>query len=160
MTTHLPPLDASSSPSPAALCELASARQEELIQRLQGAGSDEQRMRELMALGRSLQQLPREEWTAERRVLGCQSLMYLKMTPSERGIEIQVGSDALIAAGLAALIVNVYQGCTAEQILRCPFFLPERIGLAEKLTPGRSNGMESLLREMKRRALQLLMGQV
>jgi cysteine desulfuration protein SufE len=159
MTDH-PHAHANNQPQgPTALCELASARQEEFIQRFEKAGSDEQRMRELIALGRSLEQLPPEEWTEERRVLGCQSRMYLKMTPTDQGIHLQVGSDALIAAGLAALIVNTFQGCTPEQILRCPFFLPDRIGLAEKLTPGRSNGMDSLLREIKRRALQVLMGQ-
>ncbi|CRX37988.1 SufE family protein [Estrella lausannensis] len=92
----------------------------------------------------------------ENLVAGCQSQMFLVASEKEGKVFFQVASDALISAGLAALMLEVYNGETAETILTCPPVFIDELGIATSLTPSRANGLYSVHLRMKQEALKLI----
>ena len=100
----------------------------------------------LIDLGRKLPQLEDSEKSDENLLEGCQSQVWLLLSDDPENVEIRANSDAAIVSGLIALIVRVYSGATARQILETePFFIGE-IGLSHHLSPTRSNGLHAMLK--------------
>lgn len=98
------------------------------------------------------------EWkTEENLVHGCQSIMHLHGELKEGKIYFSASSDALISAGLAALLLEAYNGCSPETVLKEPPVFLEELGIPASLTPGRANGLASLYLKMKQEALKLLL---
>ena len=99
----------------------------------------------LIDLGRKLPALEEAEKTDDRLLEGCQSQVWLHISDDPNRVEIRANSDAAIVSGLIALIIRVYSGLTARQILETqPFFIDE-IGLSHHLSPTRSNGLHAML---------------
>ena len=121
--------------------------------------SEEERYQKIMELGRSQVQLKPEHKTHENLVKGCQSRMYLYSYIQEGKIIFEAESDALISAGLAALLVQVYSGEIPEVVLKCPPTYLDELGIFTKLTPTRANGLYSMHLHMKQDALKLMMEQ-
>lgn len=97
------------------------------------------------------------EWKNEENLVsGCQSLMYLHAETQEGKIYFYAASDALISAGLAALLIEAYNGETPETVLTSPPLFLDSIGIPASLTPGRANGLASLYLKMKQEALKFL----
>ena len=92
----------------------------------------------------------------ENIVQGCQSVMYLRSHMKDGKVFFEVSSEALISAGLAALLVFVYSGEPPEAILKIPATYLQDLGIYASLTPGRSNGLSSLYLRMKQDALKFL----
>ena len=101
----------------------------------------------IIDLGKSNATLEAHERTEESRVRGCASQVWLvsKMTPQGR-LEIRAESDAMIVSGLIAILLRLFSGQTAEDILSfdAKVFL-EEIGVLGALTAKRSNGLASML---------------
>lgn len=96
-------------------------------------------------------------WKIEsNRVTGCQSLMYLHSRLEENRVYFSAASDALISAGLAALLIEIYSEEPPETILLSPPTFLEDLGIPAALTPGRANGLASLYLKMKQEALAYL----
>ncbi|MBI3900710.1 MAG: SufE family protein [Chlamydiia bacterium] len=111
----------------------------------------------IMELGKDLPPF-QEAWKTEaNRVIGCQSLMYLHSELREGKVYFYAASDALISAGLAALLLAVYSEEPPESILVCPPQFLEELGIPSALTPGRANGLSSLYLKMKQEALSFLL---
>ena len=119
--------------------------------------SAEGRYEKIIEFGKTLPKLNDEFKTPAHLVSGCQSQTYLKAFAENGLIYFEVGSDALISAGLAALLLNVYNGETAETILKCPPQFIDDIGISASLTPSRANGLYSIHLRMKQEALRLLL---
>jgi cysteine desulfuration protein SufE len=116
--------------------------------------TDEQKYHFLIDLGKALPLLSPEYRTDDRLVRGCQSRLYLLSSFREGKIYFQAHADALISAGLAAVLIEVYNGETPETVLkRAPQFL-EEIGIANSLSPNRSNGLMHIHLRMKQDALK------
>ncbi len=99
----------------------------------------------------------REEWKVEnKRVTGCQSILYLHTETREGRLIFYASSDALISAGLASLLIYLYSGETAEVVLMQPPLFFEECKISESLTVGRANGFASLYLRMKQEALSYL----
>jgi cysteine desulfuration protein SufE len=64
-------------------------------------------------------------------------------------------SDAIITKGLVALMVRVLSGHTAKEIVEAPLNFIDQIGLKDHLSPTRSNGLLSMVKQMKLDALAL-----
>lgn len=110
----------------------------------------------LIELGKTLPPFPEKWKVEENRVTGCQSLMYLHTELHGRKLIFYAGSDALISAGLAAILLQLLSGETPETILKTPPNLIDELGIAHILTPGRAGGFASLLLKMKQEALKVL----
>jgi len=109
----------------------------------------------LIDLGRKLAPLSDEEKTDDKLLAGCQSQVWLHLEGDANEIVIRANSDAAIVSGLIALLISVYSGCSAQQIVDTePYFIRE-IGLAEHLSPTRANGLHAMLNAIKSYAIGL-----
>jgi cysteine desulfuration protein SufE len=132
---------------------------QQLIKSLfQSCPTEEAKYEKIIALGKAMPQLEEQYKIASNLVQGCQSIMYLHSYKKEDKIYFEVASDALISAGLAALLIKVYSGETPETILKCPPTYLEELGITTRLTPSRANGLYSIHLKMKQEALKFLLG--
>jgi cysteine desulfuration protein SufE len=132
-------------------------KQEELKTVFQHCVGPEAIYQKLIELGKKLPPFPESEKIPENVVSGCQSLMYLSASQGGDGlITFRAGSEALISAGLAAVLIKVYSGETPEAVLKCPPLFLTEIGIQTSLTPSRSDGLASLFLKIKQKALNFL----
>lgn len=83
--------------------------------------------------------------------------MYLHAEMQEGKLYYYAFSEALISAGLAALLIYYYEGESLETILKEPPTFLEKMGIPQSLTPSRVNGLASLHTQMKKEALKALL---
>jgi cysteine desulfuration protein SufE len=113
----------------------------------------EARFAHLIDLGKALPPLQREEYNEENKVRGCSSQVWLVSEPSPTApgaLRFRGASDAMIVAGLVAMLLHLFSDQEPEDILAfdAPAFLKE-IGIAHALTPQRSNGLASMLTRIR-----------
>lgn len=118
----------------------------------------EDRYRYLIELGKDLPDLSESERTEDNRVKGCASQVWVVTTIDHSGLEpilsFKGQSDAHIVKGLVALTLALYSNKTAREILSIDALdLFRRLGLAEHLTPQRSNGVRSMVERIRRDAI-------
>jgi cysteine desulfuration protein SufE len=118
--------------------------------------SEEAKYEKIIALGRQQSPLAAADKIPENFVKGCQSQMYLHSYWSGNKIIFETESDALISAGLAMLLTQVYSGETPEVILKCPPTYLDELGISASLTPNRASGLYSIHLRMKQEALKML----
>lgn len=126
-----------------------NAIQDEIIQSFNLFPDWLDRYQYLIDLGRKLAPLAESEKTDDKLLAGCQSRVWLYLEGGPDQITIRANSDAAIVSGLIALLVSVYSGCSATQIVETdPYFIPE-IGLSNHLSPTRANGLHAMLEAIK-----------
>lgn len=104
----------------------------------------------LIGMGRALEPFPKEQMLEENLVPGCQSRLYLTHTLKEGKITFLASSDALISAGLAALLLAVYNGESPETVIQNKPLFAEELGILASLSPTRANGLANLYLEMRK----------
>lgn len=119
--------------------------------------SEEEKYNKIIKMGKLLPTFPDKEKVPANIVKGCQSVMYLKAALENGKIHFYMASDALISAGLAMLLLEVYNDETPETILKCPPDYLEELGIGASLSPSRANGLYSIHLRMKQEALRLFM---
>jgi len=132
------------------------AKQQQVKLLFEGCSTPEKKYEKIIELGRQLDPYPIEFKTSDHIVKGCQSMMYLRAQLINGKIHFQAYSEALISAGLVALLLLVYSEEPPETILACPPRFLEELGIYSSLSPGRSNGLASLFQRMKKEALDFL----
>jgi cysteine desulfuration protein SufE len=116
------------------------------------------RYRYLIELGRQLPPLAQSAYTDANKVQGCASQVWLETDVRPNGasgpILTFVGdSDAHIVRGLIAILLALFSGRTAKDILGTDALAVfEKIGLREHLTPQRSNGFRSMVERIRSEA--------
>jgi cysteine desulfuration protein SufE len=130
---------------------------ERLKSELLALGSQEKLYQKLMEWGKQLPPFHLEWKKEENRVVGCQSAMYLHSCMEKGNVFFYAYSDALISAGLAALLISIYSGEPPDTILLTPPTFLEELGIPASLTPGRANGLASLFLRMKQEAVKYLL---
>ena len=114
------------------------------------------RYRYLIELGRMMPDLPPEAHSAANKVPGCASQVWLDVRREDRPdpvLHLRGDSDAHIVRGLVALLIALYSGRTASDVLRTDALaLFQELGLSEHLTPQRSNGVRSMVERIRREA--------
>jgi cysteine desulfuration protein SufE len=127
----------------------AAAAQDAIVEEF-GAFSDwTERYQYLIDLGRRLPPLPEDARTEANRITGCQSMVWIVHDGDARRLRFGGASDSAIVAGLAALLLRVYSGRSAEEILATEPRFIEAIGLAAHLSPTRSGGLASMLKRIR-----------
>jgi cysteine desulfuration protein SufE len=114
----------------------------------------EDRYRHVIELGRELPALPEADHTAENKVKGCASQVWITShaggPKDDPVITFQGDSDALIVKGLVAIAFMIYSGKTARQILATDAGeVLGKLGLSGHLTQQRSNGFASMIQRIK-----------
>lgn len=103
----------------------------------------------LIDLGRNLPEFPESLKTDENKVSGCQSQVWFDAEIRDGYLHFRAISDAAIVSGLIALLLRVYSGHLPQTILQAEPEFIARIGLAEHLSPTRSNGLFSMIRAIR-----------
>jgi cysteine desulfuration protein SufE len=80
---------------------------------------------------------------------GCQSKVWLHPDYDGKMITFTADSDAIITRGIVALLIKVLSNRTPEEIISTDLYFIEKIGLRQNLSPTRSNGLLSMVRQMK-----------
>jgi cysteine desulfuration protein SufE len=119
-------------------------------------GDWSERYQYLIDLGRKLPPFPEEWKTEDRRLLGCQSKVWIEPSGDAARLDFAAASDSAIVSGLVFLALRVYSGRSAREILDTPADYISAIGLAKHLSPTRSNGLAALLDAIRQRARDAL----
>ena len=119
-------------------------------------GDWSERYQYLIDLGRKLPPFPGEWKTEDRRLLGCQSKVWIESSGDASRLDFAAASDSAIVSGLVFLALRVYSGRSAREILETEPDYIAKIGLAKHLSPTRSNGLAALLAAIRQRAQDAL----
>lgn len=106
----------------------------------------------LIELGKNLEPFPEDKKTEDRLIKGCQSRVWLDCENRDGRLWFTADSDAIITKGIISLLIDVYSGCTPEEIAGDDFAFLEEIGLRENLSPTRANGLVSMIETIKKNA--------
>jgi cysteine desulfuration protein SufE len=124
-------------------------KQKDIIAEFAAIHDWEDRYKKLIELGKALPGLPPEKKLEDFKVKGCQSQVWMHARLEGDRVIFEADSDALLVRGLVALLLRVYSGATPEEIIHsAPDFVRE-IGLENKLSPSRANGLFSMIKQMK-----------
>ena len=107
----------------------------------------------LIDLGNEQQPLDEKYKTDQNLIEGCQSRVWLQADERDGKLIFQAESDALIVKGIIALLIKVLSGHTPDEILGADLYFIDRIGLKDHLSPTRSNGLLSMVKQMRMYAL-------
>ena len=107
----------------------------------------------LIDMGKSLPVIDPKLKTERNLISGWQSRVWLYATYEEGRLNFTADSDAVITRGIANLLIRVMNNQTVDDIFNAEFNFVEKIGLKEHLSPTRSNGLMSMIKQMKLYAL-------
>lgn len=103
----------------------------------------------IISMGKDLDVIGEEFKTDDYLVKGCQSRVWLTSSIEGNNVVFKADSDAVIAKGIIALLIRVMSNHPAEEIANADLSFIDNIGLKEHLSPNRSNGLVSMLKQMK-----------
>ncbi len=103
----------------------------------------------LIELGQKMDPLPEAHKTEENIVRGCQSTVWLHRECQDGVVHLQADSDSLIVKGLAALLMRVYSGQPAVEILQSDLTFFDATGLNKHLSSQRANGLMAMIDQIK-----------
>ncbi len=107
----------------------------------------------LIELGRSLPIIEDKHRTEDKLIKGCQAQVWLHSEVKDGKVIYTADSDAIITKGMVALMVRVLSNHTPEEIVNAKLEFVEKVGLTKHLSPTRSNGLVSMIKQMKLDAL-------
>ncbi len=107
----------------------------------------------IIELGKSLPMIDPQFKVDQYLITGCQSRVWLHSSLADGKIIFTADSDAIITKGIVNLLIRVLSNHTPEEILEADMGLIDTIGLKEHLSPTRSNGLTSMIKQMKLYAL-------
>lgn len=107
----------------------------------------------LIDLGNDLEPLDEQYKTEQNLIEGCQSRVWLQCDINDGRMQFTAESDALIVKGIIALLIRVLNDHTPEEILDSELYFIDKIGLKDHLSPTRSNGLLSMVKQIRMYAL-------
>ena len=103
----------------------------------------------LIGLSDSLPAIPAEHRTVQYLIEGCQSRVWVDARMEQGRVYYAADSDAIITKGIIALLIRVLNGRTPQEILDTELYFIDAIGLSANLSPTRSNGLLSMVKQMR-----------
>jgi len=103
----------------------------------------------LIDMGKDLPVIDARFKTRDFLIEGCQSKVWLHPEFREGKIFFTADSDAIITKGIVGLLIRVLSGRTPDEIISAELYFIDKIGLRQNLSPTRSNGLLSMVRQMK-----------
>lgn len=130
-------------------------QQDELIEEFAFFDDWMDKYEHIISLGKDLPLIDEQYKTDDHLIKGCQSRVWLHTELEEGKITLTADSDAIITKGIIALVIRVFSGHTPQEILGADLYFIEKIGLREHLSPTRSNGLLSMVKQIQYYALAL-----
>ena len=131
-------------------------RQEEVIEEFEMFDDWMDKYEYLISLGKELPIINDDNKTEENIIKGCQSRVWLAADLEDGKINYTADSDAIITKGIISLMIQVLNNSTPKEIAEADLFFIDKVGLKEHLSPTRSNGLVSMVKQMKLYALAYL----
>ncbi|MFT5885904.1 MAG: cysteine desulfuration protein SufE [Arcticibacterium sp.] len=107
----------------------------------------------IIDLGKTLPIMADEYKNDNNIIKGCQSVVWLHSRTENGKVFFEADSQAIIVKGLVSMLLKVLSGHTAEEILNADLYFINKVGLAGHLAQTRSNGLASMVKQMKMYAL-------
>jgi cysteine desulfuration protein SufE len=107
----------------------------------------------LIDLGKKLPNLSETFKTEENVIKGCQSRVWLHAEKQGDQIVFEADSEAVIVKGMISMLIRVLSNHTAEEIMKADLYFIDQIGMSQHLAQTRSNGLLSMVKQMKNYAL-------
>jgi cysteine desulfuration protein SufE len=131
--------------------------QNEVIEEFEGFDDWMDKYQMLIDLGNELEPLDAKYKTEQNLIDGCQSRVWVQCDHVDGKLVFTADSDALITKGIIALLIRVLSGHTPQEILDSDLYFIERIGLKDHLSPTRSNGLLSMVKQIRAYAMAFSM---
>ncbi len=103
----------------------------------------------IIDMGNNLTPLDEQYKTNQNLIEGCQSRVWITAQMKDGRVRFEGESDAIIVKGIVSLLFRVLNNQTPNDILNNELYFIKEIGLQEHLSPTRSNGLVSMLKQMK-----------
>ncbi len=104
----------------------------------------------LIELGKELPPINQKYKDPQHLISGCQSRVWLHADGKDDGkIYFTADSDAVITKGIVSLLIKVFSGHTPDEILNADMEFLKQTGLQEHLSPTRSNGLVSMIKQIQ-----------
>ena len=107
----------------------------------------------LIELGKDCPQIDEKNKTPENLIKGCQSNVWLSCENHDGKLYFKADSDAVITRGIISLLIRVFNDQTPDDILAAELNFIDTIGLKDNLSPSRSNGLASMIKQIRMYAL-------
>jgi len=128
-------------------------KQEEIIADFEFFGNWEDKYEYIIQLGKELPPMDPQYKIDENLIRGCQSRVWMHPEYKDGVISFTADSDAIITKGLVGLVIDVLAGHTPKEIVDAELYFINAIGLSSHLSPTRSNGLLSMVKQIKLYAL-------
>ena len=130
-----------------------ASRQDQLVEDFELFDDWEGKYEYIIDLGKQLAPLAAEYKVDENKIKGCQSTVWLTASYQDGLIYFQADSDAIIVRGLVSMLIKVLSGLPPKEIAEAELYFIDRIGMTKHLAQTRSNGLLSMVKQMKFYAL-------
>jgi len=128
-------------------------KQDILIEEFEGLDDWMDRYSVIIDMGNSLPPIDEELKTPQHLIEGCQSRVWLNAELIDGHVHFTADSDAIIVKGIISMLIRVLNDHTPDEILDADLYFIDKIGLAEHLSPTRSNGLLAMVKQIRAYAL-------
>ncbi len=133
--------------------ENIEAKEQEIIEEFSLFDDWMDKYEHIIGLGKELPLIEEGLKTEDLLIKGCQSRVWLHAKLEDGKVIFTADSDAIITKGIISLLVRVLSGEKPDDIVNADMTFIDQIGLKEHLSPTRSNGLVSMVKQMKLYAL-------
>jgi cysteine desulfuration protein SufE len=127
--------------------------EEEIIEAFSYLETWEEKYEYIIELGKKLPPLDEEYKVEENIIKGCQSTVWLASDYYDGKVYFKADSDAMIVKGLVSMLIEVLSGHTPDEIINAKIDFIREIGMMTHLAQTRSNGLLSMIKQIKNYAL-------
>jgi cysteine desulfuration protein SufE len=107
----------------------------------------------IIELGKKIEDLPAEYKIDKNIIKGCQSKVWMVSKLVDGKVIYKADSDAIIVKGLISLLLKTFSDHTPQEIIQTEPYFIDKIGMSQHLSMTRSNGLASMVKQMKLDAL-------
>lgn len=123
--------------------------QESIIEEFEQFGDWMEKYNYLIEISKELEPIDDQQKVPENLIRGCQSRVWLSADMSDGNLVFKADSDAIITKGIIALLIRVLSNRKPDEIMNADLYFIDQIGLRQNLSPTRSNGLLSMVKQMK-----------
>ncbi|MDI9859054.1 MULTISPECIES: SufE family protein [Flectobacillus] len=107
----------------------------------------------IIDMGKKLKGLPQDQKTEDNIIKGCQSQVWLNAHKEGDNLIFEADSEAVIVKGLVSMLIRVLSGHSPKEIAESELYFIDQIGMSQHLAQTRSNGLVSMVKQMKNYAI-------
>ena len=123
--------------------------QDELIQEFECFDDWMEKYEYIIEMGKKMPLIEEQYKTEDHLIKGCQSRVWLHADIDNHQVHFKADSDAVITKGIISMLIRVLSGQKDKAIANADLYFIDKIGLKDHLSPTRSNGLLSMVKQMK-----------